>query len=147
MKTSTDRILTTHAGSLPRPDELIERNRARQANETDDEAAYQASLGAAVRDVVRQQRDCGNDIPGDGEYGKAMGQKVNFGAWWSYSFDRLGGLQLGDYLYRMPAQRSACGHVHLTSFGDRRDRGLFPAAYADPDSGVSTNRGGPGRRR
>lgn len=146
MKTSTDRILTTHAGSLPRPDDLIERNRARQAGETSDEAAYQGHLADAVRDVVRLQREQGTDITGDGEYGKAMGQKVNFGAWWSYSFDRLGGLQLGDYLYRMPAQRSGCGHVHLTSFNDRRDRGLFPAAYADPDSGVSTNRGGPGMR-
>jgi 5-methyltetrahydropteroyltriglutamate--homocysteine methyltransferase len=75
-----------------------------------------------------------------------MGQKVNFGAWWRYAFDRLGDLQLADYLYRMPAQRSGCGHVHLTSFGDRRDRALFPAAYADPGSGVSANSGGPGMR-
>ena len=36
--------------------------------------------------------------------------------------------------------------MHPTSFNDRRDRGLFPAAYADPESGVSTNRGGPGMR-
>jgi len=36
--------------------------------------------------------------------------------------------------------------VRLTSFSDRRDRALFPAAYADPDSGVSTNRGGPGMK-
>jgi 5-methyltetrahydropteroyltriglutamate--homocysteine methyltransferase len=146
MKNSQHRILTTQAGSLPRPDDLIELNRARQAGETDDEAGYQARLADAVRDVVQQQQARGTDIPGDGEYGKAMGQKVNFGAWWSYSFDRLGGLKLGDYLYRIPARRSECGHVHLSSFGDRRDRGLFPAAYADPDSGVSTNRGGPGMR-
>lgn len=46
----------------------------------------------------------------------------------------------------MPPRRSGHDHVHLTSFADRRDRGLFPVAYADPDSGVSTNRGGPGMR-
>ena len=81
MSNSQHRVLTTHAGSLPPPDDLIELNRARQASETDDEPGYQARLGDAVRDVVRLQRDCGVDIPGDGEYGKAMGQKVNFGAW------------------------------------------------------------------
>src|SRR6185369_9675865 len=43
-------------------------------------------------------------------------------------------------------QRSTHGRVRLTSFSDRRDRALFAAAYADPDSGVSTNRGGPGMR-
>ena len=49
-------------------------------------------------------------------------------------------------LYRLPAQRSSPGRVRLTSFSDRRDRALFPGAYADPDSGVSTNRGGPGMK-
>ena len=146
MRNSSHRVLTTHAGSLPRPDDLIELNRARQDGESNDEAAYQAALGAAVRDVVRRQHVAGVDIPGDGEYGKAMGQKVNYGAWWSYSFQRLGGLKLGSELYRMPPTRSERDRVRLTSFGDRRDRALFAAAYADPDSGVSTNRGGPGMR-
>ena len=146
MRDSRARVLTTHAGSLPRPDDLIELNRARQAGESSDEGAYQARLAAAVSDVVRRQRAAGIDIPGDGEFGKAMGQRVNYGAWWSYSFQRLGGLELGMELYRIAAQRSRPGQVRLTSFGDRRDRALFAAAYADPDSGVSTNRGGPGMR-
>jgi 5-methyltetrahydropteroyltriglutamate--homocysteine methyltransferase len=139
-------ILTTQAGSLPRPDDLIELNRARQAGESTDERAYQTRLGAAVVEVVRRQHAVGIDVPGDGEYGKAMGQRVNYGAWWSYSFQRLGGLELGMELYRIPARRSEPGRVRLTSFSDRRDRALFSAAYADPDSGVSTNRGGPGMR-
>jgi 5-methyltetrahydropteroyltriglutamate--homocysteine methyltransferase len=139
-------ILTTQAGSLPRPDDLIELNRARQAGESTDEHAFQTRLGAAVAEVVRRQRTIGIDVPGDGEYGKAMGQRVNYGAWWSYSFQRLGGLELGMELYRIPARRSEPGRVRLTSFSDRRDRALFSAAYADPDSGVSTNRGGPGMR-
>jgi len=143
---SRSRILTTQAGSLPRPDDLIELNRARQAGEATDERAYQTRLGAAVVEVVRRQHAVGIDVPGDGEYGKAMGQRVNYGAWWSYSFQRLGGLELGMELYRIPARRSEPGRVRLTSFSDRRDRALFSAAYADPDSGVSTNRGGPGMR-
>jgi 5-methyltetrahydropteroyltriglutamate--homocysteine methyltransferase len=146
MQNSSQRIITTHAGSLPRPDELIELNRARQEGEAQDEATYQQQLGSAVQEVVRRQRESGIDIPGDGEFGKAMGQRVNYGAWWSYSFQRLGGLQLGTELYRLTPQRSRPGHVQLTSFGDRRDRALFAAAYADPDSGVSTNRGGPGMK-
>jgi len=146
MQNSSQRIITTHAGSLPRPDGLIELNRARQDGESQDEATYQRQLGSAVQAVVRQQRAAGIDIPGDGEFGKAMGQRVNYGAWWSYSFQRLGGLKLGTELYRLPPQRSQPGHVQLTSFGDRRYRALFAAAYADPDSGVSTNRGGPGMK-
>ena len=146
MEGSRSRILTTQAGSLPRPDDLIELNRARQAGESTDERAYQARLGAAVVDVVGRQHAVGIDVAGDGEYGKAMGQRVNYGAWWSYSFQRLGGLELGMELYRIPARRSEPGRVRLTSFSDRRDRALFSAAYADPDSGVSTNRGGPGMR-
>jgi 5-methyltetrahydropteroyltriglutamate--homocysteine methyltransferase len=146
MRDSRARIITTHAGSLPRPDDLIELNRARQAGESADEGAYQARLATAVADVVRRQRAAGIDVPGDGEFGKFMGQRVNYGAWWSYSFQRLGGLELGTELYRIPARRSEPGRVRLTSFADRRDRALFATAYADPDSGVSTNRGGPGMR-
>ena len=146
MRRSGARILTTQAGSLPRPDDLIELNRARQAGEPTDERSYQTRLASAVVDVVRRQQAAGIDVTGDGEYGKAMGQRINYGAWWSYSFQRLGGLELGMELYRIPAQRSEPGRARLTSFSDRRDRGLFPAAYGDPDSGVSTNRGGPGMR-
>jgi 5-methyltetrahydropteroyltriglutamate--homocysteine methyltransferase len=146
MKSSTREILTTHAGSLPRPDDLIELNRARQEGETKDEAGYQRRLAAAVQDVVQRQKDCGITVPGDGEYGKEMGQKINYGAWWSYSFQRLGGLRVGEFMYRMPPQRRKEGEVILTAFPDRRDRNQFPAAYADPDSGVSSNRGGPGMR-
>ena len=138
MKNSSQRIVTSHAGSLPRPDDLIDLNRARQAGETQDEGGYQERLRSAVQEVVRRQRDTGVDVPGDGEYGKAMGQRVNYGAWWSYSFQRLGGLALGTEIYKVPPRRSEFGQVRLTSFSDRRDRQIFAAAYADPDAGVST---------
>jgi 5-methyltetrahydropteroyltriglutamate--homocysteine methyltransferase len=88
---------------------------------------------------VRRQKQAGITIPGDGEFGKSMGHKVNYRAWWSYSFQRLGGLELGTTgLYDMPARRSRPGDVVLTSFGDRRDRARFATAYADPDSGITT---------
>ena len=139
MKRSTGRIHTSHAGSLPRPDDLIELNRTRLTGDGNDEAAFQERLHAAVQDVVTRQRSAGIDIPGDGEYGKAMGHRVNYGAWWSYSFQRLGGLELtGPGLYEMPAHRSEPGRIVLTSFGDRRDRRRFAEAYADPESGITT---------
>jgi 5-methyltetrahydropteroyltriglutamate--homocysteine methyltransferase len=139
MRSSRDRILTSHAGSLPRPDGLIEANRIRAAGEATNEAQFQAQLKAAVSDVVGQQKTLGIDVPGDGEFGKSMGHRVNYGAWWSYSFQRLGGLELsGPGLYAMPVHRSRPGAVVLTSFGDRRDRTRFAAAYNDPESGITT---------
>src|SRR5262245_16954929 len=139
MKHTADRILTSHAGSLPRPEDLIDANRARESSATTDEQQFRDQLRASVADVVRQQTQAGIAVPGDGEFGKSMGHKVNYRAWWSYSFQRLGGLELGTTgLYDMPAQRSRPGEVVLTSFADRRDRLKFAAAYADPDSGITT---------
>jgi 5-methyltetrahydropteroyltriglutamate--homocysteine methyltransferase len=139
MRNNSGRIQTSHAGSLPRPEELIALNRARARADFADEAAFQERLRTAVTEVVARQHELGIDIPGDGEYGKAMGHRVNYGAWWSYSFQRLGGLELsGPGLYDMPARRSEPGQIVLTSFGDRRDRVRFAAAYADPESGIST---------
>ncbi len=138
MRSSSDRILTSHAGSLPRPDALIEANRTRAAGQGADENQFQEKLRSAVRDVVGRQKALGIDVPGDGEFGKAMGHRINYGAWWSYSFQRLGGLELsGPGLYVMPAHRSRPGETVLTSFGDRRDRTQFAAAYNDPESGVN----------
>jgi 5-methyltetrahydropteroyltriglutamate--homocysteine methyltransferase len=139
MKASRHRILTSHAGSLPRPDDLIEANRAREAEGVGDDAGFPARLRAAVADVVRHQTDLGISIPGDGEFGKSMGHRVNYRAWWSYSFQRLDGLELGTTgLYDMPARRSRPGEVVLSSFADRRDRLKFAAAYADAHSGITT---------
>ena len=138
MRTSTDRILTSHAGSLPRPDELIEANRAREAGQATDEDEFQRKLRAAVGDVVRHQRDLGIDIPGDGEFGKSMGQRVNYGAWRSYSFHRLGGLEFGGAsAHTTDAAAVASRRGGAVNFADRRDRARFAAAYADPDSGTS----------
>ncbi len=139
MKQNRDHILTSHAGSLPRPDDVIEANRARESGQASDERRFQAQLRSSVADVVRRQKDLGIAIPGDGEFGKSMGHRVNYRAWWSYSFQRLGGLELGTTgLYDLPPQRSRPGEIVLTSFADRRDRVKFAAAYGDPDSGITT---------
>jgi 5-methyltetrahydropteroyltriglutamate--homocysteine methyltransferase len=142
VRISTDHILTSHVGSLPRPDELIAANRAREGAGTPgggDEREFQRILGTAVMDAVRRQHDLGIDVPCDGEFGKAMGQRVNYGSWWRYSWQRLSGVEPGDQtLYEMAPQRSRPGQIVLTSFGDRRDRTQFAAAYNDPDSGITT---------
>jgi len=139
MRQSRDQILTSHAGSLPRPEALIDANRARESGMATDERRFQDQLRTSVAEVVRLQKQAGIAVPGDGEFGKSMGHKVNYRAWWSYSFQRLGGLELGTAgLYDMPAHRSRPGEVVLTSFADRRDRLKFAAAYADPDSGITT---------
>jgi len=81
MKSSRDQILTSHAGSLPRPDALIDANRARESGSATDEHRFQEQLRSAVAEAVRRQREIGVSIPGDGEYGKSMGHRVNYRAW------------------------------------------------------------------
>ena len=131
--------LPSSAGSLPRPDNLIEANRAREAGETTDEAAFQATLRKTVIDVVRRQKDAGIDVPGDGEFGKSMGHKVNYRAWWSYSFNRLAGLDLaGPGMNEIPPKRSRPGEIVLSGNADRRDRQKFLAVYTDPEGSVYT---------
>jgi 5-methyltetrahydropteroyltriglutamate--homocysteine methyltransferase len=133
MRSSVDHILISHAGSLPRPDHLIE------AWGGNDEHALATKLTTSVAEVVRRQKEIGIDVPGDGEFGKPMVQRVNYGSWWRYSWSRLGGLDPhGPSLYDMEPRRSSPGRVVLTSFGDRRDRTQFVAAYNDPESGITT---------
>ena len=70
MKTSTDRILTTHVGSLPRQPEVLAQVMAHEVGETVDRAAFDAKLAAAVRDVVHRQIAAGIDSVCDGEQSK-----------------------------------------------------------------------------
>src|SRR5689334_14738778 len=89
MRRSTDRILTTHVGSLPRPADL--REMWSQPIGGAAEAALQARLCSAVHDVVREQVKSGIDIPNDGEFGKPMRVAVDRGAWGNYIFNRVSG--------------------------------------------------------
>lgn len=137
----SQKIRTTHVGSLPRTPELLEANLKRSADEiTDDE--FFAILERAVEEVVQRQVDLGIDIINEGEYGHITSGAVDYGAWWNYSFSRLGGLTMTDK-DRWEAnaiQRSEPGNIKLTSFVDRRDRAIFNEAYNDPESGIFTGR-------
>jgi 5-methyltetrahydropteroyltriglutamate--homocysteine methyltransferase len=70
MKRSTERILTTHTGSLPRPRDLTAMLEALDAGTTPDPAAFDARVRGAVADVVRRQMEAGVDVVNDGEQGK-----------------------------------------------------------------------------
>jgi 5-methyltetrahydropteroyltriglutamate--homocysteine methyltransferase len=70
MKRSTDRILTTHTGSLPRPADLAATLEALDAGTAVDAAAFETSVRRAVVDVVRMQVEAGVDVVSDGEQGK-----------------------------------------------------------------------------
>ncbi len=70
MKRSSDRILTTHAGSLPRPTDLLEMIQAKEGGKPYDSQAYATRVRGAVAEIVRKQVDVGLDIVDDGEMGK-----------------------------------------------------------------------------
>ena len=70
MKTSTDRILTTHTGSLPRPKPLIDLVINRERGAAIDAAAFAAETAKAVDDIVAQQIAAGIDVVSDGEMSK-----------------------------------------------------------------------------
>jgi 5-methyltetrahydropteroyltriglutamate--homocysteine methyltransferase len=103
MRRSTDRILTTHAGSLPRPDDLLDMMQARAEG-----PAYQKRLREAVAEVVRKQADVGIDVMSDGEYGKP--------SFLSYINDRLGGFE----------QRQGSGQ---SPWATSREAASFPEYY------------------
>jgi 5-methyltetrahydropteroyltriglutamate--homocysteine methyltransferase len=70
MKRSTDRILTTHTGSLPRPADLTAMLEALDTGAALDAAAFEARVRRAVADIVRMQVEAGVDVVNDGEQGK-----------------------------------------------------------------------------
>ena len=134
----SERILTTHVGSLPRPDSLIDLFVHDGAGESSDASDLHSVLRGAVVDVVRKQRDLGIDIGNDGEYGHAARGRYDYGPWISYVYPRLGGLELMQadeaYQYRRPREGAL---VVLDAFATRRDFQLFKDAYEDPRSGIT----------
>lgn len=83
MHTSHDRILTTHVGSLPRAQAVVDFLARKEGGETYDTAAFDRTMAEAVRDVVARQRACGVDIVSDGEQSKP--------SYATYIKDRLSG--------------------------------------------------------
>lgn len=126
------RILTTHVGSLPRPESLLAAN-AKAAHMPREE--FTAYLDEAVADVVKRQHDLGIDIVNDGEYGHIMKEVTNYGSWWFYSFGRLGGLDFSDQALH-DGVTTGGGAVELASFNERRDWVKFRDAYTNPESGI-----------
>ena len=85
MQRSSARILTTHCGSLPRPNDLLDLMKAKIDGAPYDAGAYAARVRSAVAEIVRQQVDCGIDIPTDGEQGKP--------GFYAYVNERLAGFE------------------------------------------------------
>ena len=85
MRRSDKRILTTHAGSLIRPQSVAEFDATKREGRSVDEGSYDAALASAVGEVVRNQADAGIDIPDDGEFSKV--------SWGTYINERVSGFQ------------------------------------------------------
>jgi 5-methyltetrahydropteroyltriglutamate--homocysteine methyltransferase len=82
---NTDRILTTHVGSLPRPKDLLDLMKARLAGQPHDQVDYDARVREAVKDCVRRQVAAGIDVVADGEQSKP--------GFYTYVRERLDGFE------------------------------------------------------
>ncbi len=115
MKRSTDRILTTHVGSLIRPPELLEFLKAEKSGERVDPHAYEQCLKESVAGVVRRQVEAGIDIVSDGEFGKNI-------SWAQYALERLSGFERR----KVP--------LDANPFATGADRARFKEFYAEMDA-------------
>jgi len=115
VKRSTDRILTTHVGSLIRPPELLEFLSAKRDRRPVDEGAYARCLKDTVAGIVRRQAEAGVDVPSDGEFGKSI-------SWSQYLLERMSGFE------RRPVAPGA------NPFARGADRTRFAEFYAELDA-------------
>src|SRR5216110_2834276 len=111
MKRSTYRILTTHVGSLSRPEALIPLLRSKDRGQPYDQETFAKLVRDAVADVVRKQIETGVDIVTDGEQGKA--------SFFGYIVERFNGFA------RKPAPSGQEGNPRQTS----REYRAFPDYY------------------
>jgi len=116
MKRSTNRILTTHVGSLVRPPRLLELVRAKESGDSACAQAYDQCLRDSVAEVVRRQAQAGIDVVNDGEFGKST-------SWSLYALKRLSGFEM------RPIQKGA------DPFARGADRERFHEFYAELESG------------
>lgn len=133
MKRSAERILTTHVGSLPRPEDLM----ALYASNAPDDK-LQPRLREAVDEIVRQQIDAGVDVVNDGEYGKAMRSSMDFGAWWSYVYPRLKGFELREEQAKKGRAAWTFGSKERQEFAEFYAAEASAAASAARQSGSSS---------
>jgi 5-methyltetrahydropteroyltriglutamate--homocysteine methyltransferase len=123
MQANTDRIKTTHVGSLVRPPELVAFMRKRLAREAIDAAAYEQYLTRAVSEVVERQVKAGLSVVNDGEYPKS--------SWYRYVTDRLSGLEFRAVPGKKPKPTPSAGH----------DFERFRDFYTEYQSGQQVNAG------
>jgi len=115
MRRRDERILTTHVGSLIRPQPLLPFIRAKQSGQPYDEQAYAACLKDSVAEIVQRQAKAGIDVPSDGEFGKSI-------SWSQYALERLSGFE------RRPVATGA------SRFASGADRTRFAEFYAELDA-------------
>jgi 5-methyltetrahydropteroyltriglutamate--homocysteine methyltransferase len=113
------RILTTHVGSLPRPQEVVDQVLAEDRGEAVDRETYERVVLDAVRDVVRKQTEAGVDLVSDGEM-----SKIGYA---TYIRHRLSGFELGDVPRATPADLDA-----YPAFRDRLAASGATAKYRRP---------------
>jgi 5-methyltetrahydropteroyltriglutamate--homocysteine methyltransferase len=120
---NAERILTTHVGSLVRPDDLVAFLKAREDGVDIDKSAFDECVQRSVGEVVRQQSELGLDIVNDGEFGKSI-------SWSRYVVERLSGFEQRDH---KPGDTS----MARATFGqDRREFAEFYQDY-DPKQGLT----------
>ena len=124
MQANTDRIQTTHVGSLVRPPELVDFMRKRLEREAVDDAAYERYLTSAVAEVVERQAAAGLTVVNDGEYPKS--------SWYRYVTERLDGLEFRAVPSERPKPTPSAG----------LDFERFRDFYAEYQSGQQANAGG-----
>jgi 5-methyltetrahydropteroyltriglutamate--homocysteine methyltransferase len=111
---STDRILTTHVGSLIRPDEFVEAMQQRRAGNGMNDDDFDALLARSVATIVQQQAEVGVDLVSDGEFGKTI-------SWSRYILERLNGFEDRVDTSRAPDVKRP--------LGNRSDIEQFPEFY------------------
>ena len=120
MRRSTERILTTHVGSLPRPDDLIRTMFAKQEGVPVDPVALEERTRSAVAETVRKQLQAGVDVPSDGEMSKP--------SYVTYVIDRLDGFGGESHPVETYADLDDFPVLHRKVFGDPgRSRRRLPA--------------------
>jgi 5-methyltetrahydropteroyltriglutamate--homocysteine methyltransferase len=137
MKASTDSILTTHVGSLPRPDHLIDLMQKQSRGESVDAKELASRIKAAVADIVAKQAAIGIDVVSDGET-----SKVSYS---TYIKDRLSGFSDQDYVSKVQTDFHEFPGLHEKMMGTmgmsalrKRLSCTGPVALVD-DSGVKTD--------
>jgi len=114
MTKSTDRILTTHVGSLPRPESVKEYLRAKQAGRNPDENEHRKTLATEVAASVKRQVEAGIDIPSDGEFGKGI-------SWSQYVIERLSGFERRPFKEGENTWRRGADRTRFAEFYDEMD--------------------------